>query len=176
MPISCRAKWAGAVGTAGVAAVEAPGEGGYGNLANRAERKGSRLDTNCPRFPRWSESRHVFVDRGGSFLQAGIAAQPNTWRTSSLHHSPRRRKPSIAVFLKRSPDWLVITHFAWSACLFWDRLERDEEYRADPSPVEAMHCGKADKETSAGRYTEMKCVWKPILFSEGFNNNNVFHW
>lgn len=28
------------------------GGGGYGNLANRAERKGSRLDTNCPRFPR----------------------------------------------------------------------------------------------------------------------------
>lgn len=98
--------------------------GGYGNLANRAERKGGRLDTNCSR---WSESRRVFVDRGGSFIHAEIAAQPNAWRSSSLRHVLQEKEnPPIAVFIIRSPDWLGITDFAWSAGLFCDRLERDE--------------------------------------------------
>lgn len=48
--------------------------GGYGNLANRGERKGGRLDTNCSRR---SESRRVFVDRGGPFRRGEITAQPN---------------------------------------------------------------------------------------------------
>lgn len=96
--------------------------GGYGNLANRAERKGGRLDTNCSR---WSESRRVFVDRGGPFRHGEITAQPNAWRTSSLHVVQEEETPSIAVFMKSSPDWLV-THLAWSVGLFCDRLERDE--------------------------------------------------
>lgn len=49
------------------------------------------------------------------------------------HSRPPRGTPAIGVFMKSSPDWLVITHWAWSAGLFCDRLQRDEEYWADLS-------------------------------------------